>query len=109
VGLEPWFRSTENSVTCTLTGSEFIFRRLRGDMQGIRPLEGVTRCWLEEAPWCTADSWLILDPSIRKQQGRPDPQICVSYNPFEADDPMHLMFADRIRRPFSKRSLVRHL
>jgi phage terminase large subunit len=87
--LEPWFKMSEASITCRLTGSEFIFKGLRRDIQGIRSLEGVTRCWIEEAQWTTQDSWLILDPTIRG----PGSQILVSYNPVDEDDPTHQMFA----------------
>jgi phage terminase large subunit len=91
--LEPWFRVTETNISCKLTGSEFIFKGLRRDIQGIRSLEGVTRCWVEEGQWVTGDSWLILDPTIRLQEGRARPQIWVSYNPVDEEDPTHQMFA----------------
>jgi phage terminase large subunit len=93
--LDPWFRITETNITCRLTGSEFIFKGLRRDIQGIRSLEGVTRCWVEEGQWTTNDSWLILDPTIRA----PGSQIWVSYNPVDETDPTHQMFAIDEHRP----------
>jgi len=44
LGLGQWFNVAENSIKCRLTESEFIFKGLRRDIQGIRSLEGVTRC-----------------------------------------------------------------
>ena len=43
-------------------------------------LEGVSRCWIEEANTTRLDSWLILDPTIRV----PGSQISISYNPERA-------------------------
>jgi phage terminase large subunit len=91
LGLQSWFRITESSIVCPLTGSEFIFKGLRRDIQGIRSLEGVTRCWIEEAQWTTQDSLLILDPTIRE----PGSQIWISYNPVNDTDPVHQMFVER--------------
>jgi phage terminase large subunit len=89
LGLEPWFLIEKQGIKCHLTGSEFLFKGLRHDVQGIRSLEGVTRVWLEEGQWATSDSWLILDPTIRNKGS----QIWVSYNPVNEDDPTHQMFA----------------
>jgi len=87
--ITPYFIFLDASITCRLTGSQFIFKGLRRDIQGIRSLEGVTRCWIEEAHWLTQDSWLILDPTIRTAGS----QIFVSYNPVNDGDPTHRMFA----------------
>jgi len=89
LGLRQWFNVNVSQVQSRLTGSEFLFKGLRRDIQGIRSLEGVTICWVEEAHWVTRDSWLILDPTIRE----PGSEIWVSYNPNDELEPTHQMFA----------------
>lgn len=89
LGLAQWFMVNESQVRSRTTGSEFLFKGLRRDIQGIRSLEGVTICWVEEAHWVTRDSWLILDPTIRM----PGSEIWVTYNPNDEMEPTHQMFA----------------
>ena len=48
MGLHPWFRITENSIRSSV-GSEFIFKGLKSDPQGIKSTEGIDICWVEEA------------------------------------------------------------
>lgn len=44
MGLHPWFRITENSIRSSV-GSEFIFKGLKYDPQGIKSTEGIDICW----------------------------------------------------------------
>lgn len=89
LGLQQWFLVNESQIRSRTTGSEFLFKGLRRDIQGIRSLEGVTICWVEEAHWVTRDSWLILDPTIREAGS----EIWVTYNPNDEREPTHQMFA----------------
>jgi PBSX family phage terminase large subunit len=86
--LAPWFEFTRQSIYCKKTGSEFIFKGLDRNINEIRSLEGVTRCWIEEANTTRLDSWLILDPTIRKTGS----QIWISYNPERDEDALHKKF-----------------
>jgi len=88
LGLERWFEMTRQSIYCTRTGSEFIFKGLDRNINEIRSLEGVSRCWIEEANTTRLDSWLILDPTIRV----PGSQIWISYNPEKDEDALHKKF-----------------
>lgn len=88
LGVEPWFEITQNSIRCILTGSEFIFKGLARSINEIRSLEGVTRCWIEEAHSVTSDSWMILDPTIRG----PGSEIWISFNPDSEEDAIYRMF-----------------
>ena len=47
LGLERWFEMTRQSIYCTKTGSEFIFKGLDRNINEIRSLEGLSRCWIE--------------------------------------------------------------
>ena len=86
--LDPWFEFTRQSIYCKKTGSEFIFKGLDRNINEIRSLEGVTRCWIEEANTTRLDSWLILDPTIRS----PGSQILITYNPERDEDALHKKF-----------------
>ena len=88
MGLIEAFDITVNSIFCRRTGSEFIFKGLQRNINEIRSLEGVTRCWIEEANNTSLDNWLVLDPTIR----RAGAQIFISYNPEMDEDPLHAMF-----------------
>ncbi|MFJ7312532.1 PBSX family phage terminase large subunit [Pseudomonas sp. NPDC098747] len=87
LGLLPWFTITENSIKSSV-GSEFIFKGLRYDVQGVKSTEGVDICWVEEAQTVTAASWDVLTPTIRKAGS----EIWISFNPGEEEDPTYQRF-----------------
>ena len=88
LGLLPWFDVQQKSIVCRLTGSEFLFKGLRHNVQEIKSTEGVDICWVEEAQSVSSDSWQVLIPTIRKAGA----EIWVSFNPFEATDPTYVRF-----------------
>jgi phage terminase large subunit len=100
IGVQHWFEFTRNSIYCKRTESEFIFKGLERNINEIRSLEGVTRCWLEEANSTRFDSWTVLDPTIR----RPGSEIWISYNPEFEEDPIHKKF---VVDPAPRNALVR--
>ena len=65
LGLAPWFRITESSIKSSV-GSEFLFKGLKYDPQGIKSTEGIDICWVEEGQTVSEESWSILIPTIRK-------------------------------------------
>jgi phage terminase large subunit len=87
-GLEPYFRLSGNSITCTTTGSEFIFTGLHHNITEIKSLEGVDICWVEEAQAVSNESWEILIPTIRKENS----EIWVTFNPQLEDDDTYQRF-----------------
>src|SRR5690348_4672148 len=62
MGLLPWFEITQNSIRCTLTGAEFIFKGLRHNASELKSTEGITIAWIEEAQVVSKDSWEWLIP-----------------------------------------------
>lgn len=90
LGLTPWFQITETSIRCTLTGSEFIFKGIRRNINEIKSTEGITITWVEEAQAVSENSWVVLIPTVLR---RPGAEIWVSYNPGEDTDPTHVRFA----------------
>mgnify|MGYP000128436339 CR=1 FL=1 len=57
--------------------SEFIFKGFQQNMDEIKSMEGIDRCWIEEAKNTTKSSFETLDPTIRKQGS----EIWGSFNP----------------------------
>ncbi|MFA9439415.1 PBSX family phage terminase large subunit [Uliginosibacterium sp. sgz301328] len=87
LGLMPWFSITDTSIKSSL-GSEFIFKGLRYDVQGVKSTEGIDICWVEEAQTVSTDSWDVLIPTIRKEGS----EIWISFNPKEETDPTYQRF-----------------
>ena len=87
LGLSEFFESTENEIRGR-NGSLFIFAGLRGNTASIKSIEGVTRCWVEEAQTISQSSLDDLIPTIRA----PGSEIWFTYNPRHATDPIDVMF-----------------
>lgn len=87
LGLEKQYNITKTAITSNL-GSEFIFKGLRRDIDGVRSTEGVDICWVEEAMTVSEDSWSILIPTIRKEHS----EIWISFNTRLATDPTYQRF-----------------
>lgn len=81
-GLAHLYEFTQNSITCTKTGSEFLFYGLARNIDEIKSLEGVDILWIEEAQALTSYMWEILEPTIRKEGS----EIWVIFNPRLAND-----------------------
>lgn len=87
LGLLPWFTITENSIRSS-AGSEFIFKGLRFDVQGVKSTEGIDICWVEEAQTVSQTSWDVLIPTVRSD----DSEVWISFNPHEDGDPTYQRF-----------------
>lgn len=88
-GLSHFFESTENEIRGK-NGSLFIFAGLRGNSSSIKSMEGITRCWVEEAQTISQGSLNDLIPTIRL----PASEIWFTYNPKNKTDPVDVMFND---------------
>lgn len=88
MGLSPFFDATENEIRCRVTGSKFIFKGLRRNINEIKSTEGVTIVWVEEAQAVSENSWLVLIPTIRAN----DSEVWISFNPVEPLDPTYQRF-----------------
>lgn len=69
-------------------GSEFIFTGLYRNTTKLKSMEAIDYCWIEEAESISAQSWEVLDPTIRK----PDSKIFISFNPRYVDDIIYSTF-----------------
>jgi phage terminase large subunit len=82
------FHITRDGITCKENGSEFIFAGLKNNVDSIKSMEGITRCWCEEAHTLSQYSLDILIPTIRKEGS----ELWFSYNPKYDTDPVHSTF-----------------
>ena len=77
-----------DSVRNTITGTEFIFKGLKHDINGIKSTEGIDICWVEEGQSITNQSIDILTPTIRK----PGSQIIFTFNRLNELDPVYVKY-----------------
>lgn len=87
LGMSSFYESTENEIRGK-NGSLFIFAGLRNNTASIKSIEGVTRCWVEEAQTISQESLNTLIPTIRA----PESEIWFTYNPRYDTDPIDAMF-----------------
>lgn len=80
--LDPYFDTTNNMITCTSTGSEWIFAGIKNDPTKVKSTEGIDYCFVEEAETISARSWEILIPTIRK----PNSKFFICFNPMYPTD-----------------------
>jgi phage terminase large subunit len=77
----PGYRVTDREIRHR-NGTLFLFEGLRHNITKIKSLEGIDRCWVEEAERVQADSYRVLIPTIRK----PGSEIWISFNPDQIED-----------------------
>lgn len=87
LGLAPFFDVRKDTIQHE-NGSEFLFKGLRVDPNGIKSLEAIDYCWVEEAQSISKHSWDILVPTVRREGS----EIWVSFNPDLATDPTYERF-----------------
>jgi phage terminase large subunit len=86
-GLTPYFTIKRDMIEA-INGSIFLFEGVCRNADSIKSMEGITRCWVEEADRMSENSWDILIPTIRSEESR----IVASYNPQTVNDPVHVRF-----------------
>jgi len=92
-GWDSLFDITDQCIVCKKTGSDFIFKGLRGNAQDIKSTEGIQYAWVEESQSVSRKSLEVLVPTVRN----PESQIIFTYNPTLEEDPVHVDYtlADR--------------
>lgn len=74
--LEGVYEITQTSIRGS-NGTEFIFAGIKNNINGLKSIEGIDYCWIEEANNVTANSWGVLIPTIRKENS----EIWITFNP----------------------------
>lgn len=85
--LEPYFIIQADGIR-GIYGSEFLFKGLRHNISEIKSTEGVDIVWCEEAEKISEDSWVILIPTIRKENS----EILITFNPELEKSPTYQRF-----------------
>lgn len=80
--MSKFYTITDNMIRGR-NGTEIIFRGLKHDPDGLKSLEGIDICWVEEAQKVSDESWDKLIPTIRKEGS----EIWISFNPDYQTDP----------------------
>ena len=88
-------------------GTEFLFSGLHEHTAeaGVKSIEGIDRCWVEEAQTITAASLDILLPTIRKD----DSTVIFTRNPRTPDDVITQRFVTRPSPMLQKRTYHAHV
>lgn len=87
-GMTARYDVTKAGIVSMDTGSEFLFKGLRHNVNEIKSTEGIDICWVEEAQRVSEASWQILIPTIRKQGS----EIWLTFNPDDENDPTYSRF-----------------
>ena len=74
--IEAHYDITQTSIKGK-NGTEFIFAGIKNNINGLKSIEGIDYCWIEEANNVTSHSWSVLIPTIRKENS----EIWVTFNP----------------------------
>ena len=78
------FTDGKYGITCKETGSDFIFYGLREqDPEKAKSREQVKYVWVGEADYLTEDTWDVLYPTIKRNEGF---EILLDFNPQHNDD-----------------------
>lgn len=98
-GLQWAFDVKDKSITCTTTGSRFIFSGLRHKINSIKSLAKIDIAWIEEANNTSKNSLDKLMPTIRgKHESSKDglggpfkmgPEVWITFNPELDDDEVY--------------------
>jgi len=85
LGLADWFEIQEKAIYSKVTGTAFIFKGIRHNIQSIKSMFGVGVCWVEEAQTISRESWEVLKPTIREKGS----EIICTLNPLKETDPIY--------------------
>lgn len=66
LGLNDYFTVLDNEIRGK-NGSLFVFKGIRSNTQEIKSMEGIDICVLDEAQPLTEESFVIIDPTIRRE------------------------------------------
>lgn len=82
------FSVYNDTIVNDRTGSEFIFKGLRLNINEIKSTQGIDLCWVEEAQSVSEKSLDILTPTVRKKGS----QLIFTFNRYDELDPVYVKF-----------------
>jgi phage terminase large subunit len=92
LGLHQFFEITDRAITCVTNQSEAIFKGLFQNESGLKSLEEIDLCWIEQAEKVKKDSFEVLKPTIRNKGS----EIWATLNPDDPEAPIQ-EYADGTR------------
>jgi phage terminase large subunit len=84
-GLADWFEIQRDKIICTATGTEFIFKGLRHNIESIKSVYGIGYLWIEEGSTISRESWETIKPTVREEGS----EIWITFNPRFESDPIY--------------------
>ncbi len=112
MGLENEFAINDKNIISKRTGSEFIFKGIRYNIEAIKSMAAIDLAWVEEANTVSKTSWDKLGPTIRgRHESDPrgnlgpfgkGPEIWVSFNPELDSDETYKRFVLEPPNQFDK-------
>jgi phage terminase large subunit len=88
LGLSDYYEVTHDEIRCTNSGSRFIFKGLRHNIDSIKSIAGITHLWIEEADTLSKVSWETIKPTIRNDES----EIWITMNPKHKTDVLYKEF-----------------
>lgn len=82
------FYEVQNTSIIGRNGTEFIFAGLKHNVDSIKSMEGITKCWVSEAHNVSKSTWDKLIPTIRAEGS----EIWIDFNPELEDDETYQRF-----------------
>ena len=89
LNLQAHYEITQTSIR-GINGTEFIFAGIKNNINGLKSIEGIDYCWVEEANNVSFNSWQVLLPTIRAK----DSEIWISFNPELATDATYKLWVE---------------
>jgi len=90
LGYSDYFEITRDEISCKYSDSRFIFKGLRHNIDSIKSMAGITILWIEEADTLSAESWRVIEPTIRE----PGSEIWCTFNPKNKSDILYKTFIE---------------
>lgn len=80
--LDHLFTITDHEIKCNQTDSILRYKHLHNNVAEVKGLQGTDVCWIFEAEALSESSWMVLNPTIRKDNA----EIWIEFNPKYEDD-----------------------
>ena len=96
-GVEAHFDIKQESIVCTLTGSEAMFHGAdKQTVESIRSIAaGVGITFIEEAHQIPAEVWDVMEPSLRPERPGQHVELWACFNPTREHDPIYAQFVEQ--------------
>lgn len=117
LGLADRYEVQKTTIIHRVSGSEFIFYGIERNLEDIKGTSDVDILWVEEAEKLTSDQWVVIGPTIRKEDSLSillfNPKLVTDYvwKSFVVDTPPHCIVKkiDYTENPFLSQKALRDI